>query len=426
MEYLLDVLQLLGVPLLVLLNGYFVATEFALVTIRWTRVEQLVEERKFGATAVQHAVENLDDAIAATQLGITFASLALGWIGEPALAHLIEPMFAWLPGWIGVAATHAVAVTIAFMIITFLHVVLGELAPKVIALQCAEDVALIVAGPLLVFSRVFRPFIHFMNGAGNWVVRQLRLPPLPTHKSVHSIDELMLLVEETEEAGVIPGDQADYLENVFTLSEKKVREVMVPREKVVGLPMNATEDEVLEVARRHAHTRMPIWDGEPDNIVGIVNTKDLFHLFSLRGLVVLMDAMYPALFVSPDDSVAKLLATLRRDRRHLAIVRSEDGRFLGIVTLEDILEEIVGEIEDEHDVPRRAADLRSRRMAITRQRLLSRARRRLARLPVAGNRVTTGPDPAAPAREQGAAPPADATPAVPDAPAPTAGGARAD
>ncbi len=411
MEYAFDIVRLVGVVLLVLMNGYFVAAEFSLVTIRWTRVEQLVEEKKFGAPAVHYAVENLDDVIAATQLGITFASLALGWIGEPALAHLIEPLFHWLPGLVGVAATHAVAVTIAFILITFLHVVLGELAPKAIALQRSEDVALMIAAPLLVFARLFRPFIDLMNGTGNWVVRQLHLPPIATHKSVHSIDELMLLVEETEEAGVIPGDQADYLENVFMLSEKKVSEVMVPREKVVGLPLSATEDEVLEVARRTAHTRMPVWDGDPDNIVGIVNTKDLFHLFSLRGLVVLMDAMYPALFVSPDDSVARLLSTLKRDRRHLAIVRDEEGRLLGIVTLEDILEEIVGEIEDEHDVPQRAADVRSRRMAITRQRLLTRARRRLARLQGAGGR-------AGDSRDAGAASgPAVAKPADPHPPA---------
>jgi CBS domain containing-hemolysin-like protein len=208
---------------------------------------------------------------------------------------------------------------------------------------------------------------------------------------------------------------------VYTLSEKKVREVMVPRDKVVGLPLAATEDEVLEAARRHAHTRMPIWDSDPDNIVGVVNTKDLFHLFSLRGLVVLMDAMYPALFVSPEDSVARLLATLRRDRRHLAVVRDDQGRFLGIVTLEDILEEIVGEIEDEHDVPRRAADLRSRRTAITRQRLLARARRRLSRLPVAGNRVTTGADPR-PAQPDGTGAEPAASPAEePVNPGPPAG-----
>jgi magnesium and cobalt exporter, CNNM family len=420
MDYALDIVRLAGVLLLVLLNGYFVAAEFSLVTIRWTRVEQLIEERKFGAVAVRYAVENLDDAIAATQLGITIASLALGWIGEPALAHLIEPLFEWLPRYVGVAAMHAVAVTLAFLLITFMHVVLGELAPKAVALDRAEDVALLVSGPLLVFGRVFRPFISFMNGAGNWVVRQLRLPPTQSHKTVHSIDELMMLVEETEEAGFIPEDQADYLENVFLLSAKKVREIMVPRDKVVGLPLSATEDEVLEVARRHAHTRMPVWDGDPDNVVGIVNTKDLFHLFSLRGLVVLMDAMYPALYVSPDDSVSRLLSTLKRDRRHLAVVRSEDGRLEGIVTLEDILEEIVGEIEDEHDVPRRAADVRSRRIAITRQRLLARARRHGRALPGASPRPQTGgaarsePGAAgAPPREDVGPPPPAAGPPVP-------------
>jgi CBS domain containing-hemolysin-like protein len=410
MEITIDIVRLVGVLVLVLLNGYFVATEFSLVTIRWTRVEQLVEERKFGAQAVQHAVENLDDAIAATQLGITFASLALGWVGEPALAHMIEPLFGWLPPIAGVAATHAVAVTLAFMIITYLHVVLGELAPKAIALQRAEDVALIVSGPLLVFGRVFRPFISFMNGSGNWVVRQLRLPPLASHKNVHSIDELMLLVEETEEAGFIPGDQADYLENIFMLSEKKVREVMVPREKVVGLSLSSTEDEVLDVARRHAHTRMPIWDGDPDNVVGIVNTKDLFHLFSLRGLVVLMDAMYPAMYVSPEDSVARLLSQLRRERRHLAVVRDEESRFLGIVTLEDILEEIVGEIEDEHDAPRQKGERRSRRLAITRQRLIARARR-VGRIPGVVPRPAPTARPAAASTP--AAPAADTPPANP-------------
>ncbi|OGF18164.1 MAG: hypothetical protein A2W00_09780 [Candidatus Eisenbacteria bacterium RBG_16_71_46] len=347
---LVDVLGVLSVPLLVALNGFFVAAEFSLVTVRWTRVEELIEGGRFGARAVQQAVEHLDDAIAATQLGITFASLALGWVGEPALAHLFEPLFHWMPAAWGLAATHAAAVTVAFLLITFLHVVLGELAPKAIALERADDVALVVAAPVLLFGRVFRPFIRLMNGAGNWVVRQLRLPALAPHKLVHSVDELRMLVEETEEAGVLPADQASYVENVFRLSHKRVQDVMVPREKVVTLSLQATEDEVLGTARDTAHTRMPVWDGEPNNIVGIVNTKDLFHLFSLRGLVILMDAMYEPLFVHPQQGVARLLQTFRRVRRPMAVVRDEEGSFLGIVTLEDILEEIVGEIEDEHDV----------------------------------------------------------------------------
>jgi putative hemolysin len=354
-SYLVDVARLIGVFVLVGLNGYFVAAEFALVSVRWTRVEQLVEQNKFGAKAVHEAIENLDDAIAATQLGITFASLALGWLGEPALAHLIEPLFRGLnPPW-DAAITHGIAVAFAFMIITYLHVVLGELAPKAIALQRAEDVALVVTGPLLVFGRVFRPFIHFMNTSGARVVTLLRLPPIAPHKDVHSVQELEMLVEETEEAGIIPQDQASYVQNVFRLTNKTVRDVMVPRDKVVTLSLHASPDAVLEVARETAHTRMPVWEGEPDNVVGVVNTKDLFHLYSVHGLVILMDAMYPPLFVSPEMSVAVLLRTFRRERRPMAVVRNAAGLFTGIVTLEDILEEIVGEIEDEHDVPTAAA-----------------------------------------------------------------------
>jgi putative hemolysin len=349
--YLVDALRLLLVPLLVALNGFFVAAEFSLVTVRWTRVEQLVEEGKFGALAVRDAVGKLDDAIAATQLGITFASLALGWIGEPALAHLIEPLFVSLPHVWGVALSHAIAVAMAFLSITFMHVVLGELAPKAIALQRAEDVALIVAAPLLTFGHLFRPFIRAMNNAGNWVVRLLRLPPVSARHLVHSVDEISMLVEESQEAGEITPDEASYARNVFELSEKTVREIMVPREKVVTLSIEATEAEILAVARDTAHTRMPVWEGTPDNIVGIVNTKDLFHLFSLKGLVILMDAMYPPLYVSPDYPLDRLLRIFRRERRPMAVVRAVEGHFLGIVTLEDVIEEIVGEIEDEHDAP---------------------------------------------------------------------------
>jgi CBS domain containing-hemolysin-like protein len=350
MPSIVDVLGLLVVPVLVGMNGFFVAAEFSLVTVRWTRVEELVEKGKFGAIAVRDAVEKLDDAIAATQLGITFASLALGWIGEPALVHLIEPLFAPLPDVLGTALSHGVAVSIAFLLITFMHVVLGELAPKAIALQRAEDVALIVAGPLLTFGRVFRPFIRLMNGAGNWVVRLLRLPPVSARHLVHSADELSMLVEESQEAGAITPDEASYARNVFELSEKTVRDVMVPRDKVVTLLLHASEEEVLATARDTAHTRMPVWEENPDNVVGIVNTKDLFHLFSLRGLVNLMDAMYTPLFIGPDVSLATALRIFRRERKPMAVVRDTAHGFLGIVTLEDILEEIVGEIEDEHDV----------------------------------------------------------------------------
>jgi CBS domain containing-hemolysin-like protein len=349
-SYLLGGLEVLGVLFLVALNAFFVAAEFALVTVRWTRVEELVAEGRFGAVGVRQAIENLNDAIAATQVGITFASLALGWIGEPAIAHMVEPVFRGLPEVWGVALSHASALAMALLLITYLHVVLGEQVPKVLAIQRAEDVALLVAAPLLAFARVFRPFIRMIGGSTNLVVRMLRLPAQRAAQAVHSVDELSMLVEETQEAGVMPEDQATYVQNVFELSDKTVRDVMIPREKVVALSLHASGEEVLAIARETAHTRMPVWEGTPDNIVGIVNTKNLFHLFSLQGLVILMDAMYPPTFVDPDQPVARLLRTFRREKRPMAVVRDVSGKFLGIVTLEDILEEIVGEIEDEHDV----------------------------------------------------------------------------
>jgi CBS domain containing-hemolysin-like protein len=348
--YLLDGLQILGVLFLVALNAFFVAAEFALVTVRWTRIEELVAEGRFGAVAVRQAIENVNDAIAACQVGITFASLALGWIGEPAIAHMLEPLFHALPEVWGVALSHASALAIALLLITYLHVVLGEQAPKVLAIQRAEDVALLVAAPLLTFGRVFRPFIRLIGGSTNWMLRMLRLPPQPAAQAVHSVEELSMLVGESEEAGAITPDEASYARNVFELSEKTVGEIMVPREKVVTLSIAASEEEVLATARDTAHTRMPVWEGTPENIVGIVNTKDLFHLFSLKGLVILMDAMYPPLFVNPSDPLDRLLRVFRREKRPMAVVRDTEGKYLGIVTLEDVLEEIVGEIEDEHDV----------------------------------------------------------------------------
>jgi CBS domain containing-hemolysin-like protein len=314
-------------------------------------VDELLLLRRRGAAAVRHAIDNLDDAIAATQLGITLASLALGWVGEPSVARLIAPLFESLPAAMSTAATHTVATILAFTLITFMHVVLGELAPKAVALQRADDVAVLVAAPLLVFGRIFRPFIRVMNGAGNWVVRQMRLPPVKMHSQVHSPEEIDMLIEEGQEAGVIQPDEAEYARAVFELSDKKVRDVMVPRERVVTIWRHARPEDILETARMSAHTRMPVWDGEPDRVVGVVNTKDLFHIFSELNLVILEDAMYPAVTLDPETTLARALNLLRKARRQMAVVQGGDGRFVGIVTLEDILEEIVGEIEDEHDEP---------------------------------------------------------------------------
>ena len=348
-SYLVDALRVFGVLVCAALNGFFVAAEFSLVTVRWTRVEELVEQHRFGAPTLRQIHENLGRSLAATQLGITFSSLMLGWLGEPAVAHLIEPLFHWLTHPWNAVVAHGIAVVVAFLCITYLHIVLGELVPRAIAIEHAETVALWTSGPLLVFMRVFRPFIAIFRVSGERIVKWLRVPTPPLHQQVHSVDELSMLIEETQEAGVIPAEQADVVKRVFELNDKFVRDVLVPREKVVTLSLESTEQEILEACRETAHTRMPVWDGTPDHIVGIVNTKDLFSLFSLKGLVILVDAMYPAIFVTPEMPVARVMQMLRRAKRAMAVVRDTNARFVGIVTLEDILEEIVGEIEDEHD-----------------------------------------------------------------------------
>lgn len=343
---------LLAVPALVALNGFFVAAEFSLVAVRRTRIEELVNQGATGARAALDAVTHLDRTIAATQLGITLASIALGWVGEPALARLFEPLIeAVLPAaWVA-AATHAIAFTAAFGLITFMHVVFGELIPKTLALQVPDRTSLWVAAPLNLFVRLTRPFVALLNGTGNLILRWCGYQPAGAEGNVHSVDELALLIGETEESGVLSAQQAEFVRKVFTLSGKRVCDCMVPREKMAALALGTPPDRVLEAVRSGAHTRMPVYDGDLDKVIGVVNTKDLFHLFSLRGLVVLEDALYPALFLKPDDNVADALELFRKERRPLAVVRDGAGRVLGLITMEDVLEQVVGQIEDEHDRP---------------------------------------------------------------------------
>jgi magnesium and cobalt exporter, CNNM family len=347
-------LGLLSIPALVLLNGFFVAAEFALVAVRKTRVEEMVGQGVPRAKAVEGAVENLDRTIAATQLGITLASIALGWVGEWALARLMEPWFTFLPAEQAFVTRHTLAVAISFTIVTFMHVVFGELIPKAIALQTPDTTALWVSPPLNLFSRVSRPVISVMNGFANWLIRQLGYKPSGEAGEVHSIEELRLLVEDTEEAGLIDPEAAEFVVNVFELTDTTVRDAMVPWDKVMALELTTPPDKILEAVREGAHTRMPVYQGTPENIVGIVNTKDLFYLFSLRGVVVLEDALYDAQFLPPDVPVAVALRLFRRTHRPMAVVRDPETKAaLGILTLEDVLEEIIGDIEDEQDDPAR-------------------------------------------------------------------------
>jgi CBS domain containing-hemolysin-like protein len=346
----LSLLGLLGIVALVATNAFFVATEFALVAVRRTQVEVWVAEGRRGARAIQAAIKHLDDAIAATQLGITLASIGLGWIGEPALAGLIRPTLLAI-GVESSVAVHTLALALAFSAITFVHVVAGELAPKALALDFPGRVALVCARPLLVFGRIFRPILVLMNGAGNALVRAFGVKPAGQAQSVHSPDELSLLVSESRAAGAIHAYPGRILGNVFRLTRTRVRDVMIPREEMIAVPSKIDPEDLLDLLRESGFTRLPVYEGSLDHIVGILHTKDLFHLYARQRVVVMGDAIRPATQFDPDLSIVDALRRFRRGRRHLAIVRGGDGPVLGVCTLEDVLEEIVGEIEDEHDKP---------------------------------------------------------------------------
>ncbi len=341
---------LVTVPILIAVNAFFVAAEFALVAMRRSRVQELVGQKKPRASALLASIDNLNDSVAAAQLGITLASLALGLVAEPAIAELFRPAFAALPGaWQGVV-TRTLSVTVTLGFVTYLHVVFGEQMPKLVALQSSEKIALLIAPPLNAFARMSRPLIRLMNGSSGLFLKWCGFKATDEGE-VHSVDELRLIIEHTEEAGLIDPDAADFVLNVFALSDKNVADVMVHWDKVNALELSTSPDKILESVREGAHTRMPVYDGNPDKIVGVVNTKDLFFLFSLRGVVVLEDAIYPAQFLPPDEPVATALRLFRKTKRPMAVVRNSEGKTLGILTLEDVLEEIIGDIEDEHDDP---------------------------------------------------------------------------
>jgi putative hemolysin len=341
---------------LVALNGFFVAAEFALVSVRRTRIEQLVSEGSGSAKVVQRAIGNLDNYIAATQLGITLASLALGWVGEPAVAHLFEPLLKPLFGE-GDQKTlsHTIAIIISFALITSLHIVLGELAPKTVALQRSEATALFVARPLDLFRLVFRPFIWLLNSAGRIVVRLFGLNATDEHARVHSVQELEMLVTESREAGVLDQGEEVLLRRVFDFGDKTARQIMVPRTEVVGIPQEITLRSLIELVADERFTRYPVYAETVDNIVGVVHVKDLFKLlrngfseehertFNLESM------LRPVLRVPETVHVADMLTQMQQKQHHFAVIIDEYGGTAGIVTLEDILEEIVGEVRDEFD-----------------------------------------------------------------------------
>jgi len=343
------------VIVLVIANGFFVSAEFALVAVRRSRIDQLAAAGDSSAKFVQRALKQLDRYISGTQLGITLSTLALGWIGEPALASLIDRGFAA----VGIAAPSAVAhsaaaLTTAFLIITFLHIVLGELAPKSVALTKPEAVSKLVARPLMLFSTLAYPGIWVLNGAANYLLRLFRIEPVSEIEHIHSPDELRLLVTHSAEHGRLNETDTAMLAGVFDFHEKKARDVMRPRTEIVALPINAAADEVWEVLRAERYSRYPVYTDSLDDVTGVFLAKDLW-LHDDEKPFVLAEHVRPTLYVPDNRPAERVLDDLRRTRFHMAVVLDEYGGTAGILTLEDLIEEVIGDINDEYDMATRQA-----------------------------------------------------------------------
>lgn len=342
-----DILGILALFVLVLINGFFVAAEFALVSVRRTRIDQLAEEGNKTAQATQKALLNLDLYIAATQLGITMASLGIGFVAEPAIEHLLEPLLhdtALLE-----SQKKAIAFGVAFAISTVLHIVFGELAPKSWALQRPEQVSLMVTRPLLAFALVFQWAIRGLNALGNGVVRMFGLKGVAGHHTAYSEEEIRMIVSASSQEGVLEDSEKELVYNVFDLSDTTVREVMRPRIDMVTVDSAAPLRRLLELNAEHGYSRVPVYQDTADNIVGIAHTSDVLrHLEELDHLTI-SDVMRPVYFVPEAMKIKDLLAKMRTKKSHMSIVVDEFGGTMGLVTLEDAIEEIVGEIYDETD-----------------------------------------------------------------------------
>lgn len=332
--------------LLVVANGFFVATEFAIVKVRATRLDELARAGERRAGAARKVVEHLDEYLSATQLGITLASLGLGWLGEPAFARLLSPVILALG--LPETSVHPVSIAIAFSIITFLHIVFGELAPKSLAIQRAEGVTMVVAGPMRFFRFVFYPAIWALNGLAAWALRLFGLQPAGESELGHSEEELRLIVSAMRATGGVPRERLDMLERTLRLPQRTARDLMVARGDVVYMRADMTPEERRELATSAGHTRYPVVEEDLDSVMGILNLKDLF----LRGTEVkaapqIREVLREPLYVPETMRADMLLREFRRKRQHMAVVVDEYGGTAGLVTVEDVVAAVLGELQDE-------------------------------------------------------------------------------
>ncbi|WP_374965949.1 hemolysin family protein [Lysinibacillus sp. RS5] len=345
------ILNLSIFTILLALTGFFVATEFAIVKVRSSRLDQLIAEGNKRAISAKHVVNHLDEYLSACQLGITVTALGIGMVGEKTFEFMLHPLF----DMIGISDKYMTIFTIgsAFAIATFLHVVVGELAPKTAAIQKAETITLLFAKPIMLFYKVMYPFIWFLNGSARVLVGTFGMKPASEHELSHTEEELRLLLSESFKSGEINKTELKFVNNVFEFDQLIAREIMVPRTEIVGIEKNDSFTKIIHFIADEKYTRYPVYDGDRDNILGFMNAKELFTHGLLEQLtddsLILENFINPVIRVIETIPIQELLVRMQKERIHLAILMDEYGGTSGLVTVEDILEEIVGEIRDEFD-----------------------------------------------------------------------------
>jgi putative hemolysin len=346
----LVLVKILVVLLLVLANGFFVAVEFALVSLRRSRIETLAHRGKSSAHAVLRALDHLDAMLSASQFGITLASLALGAVGESTLASMFEPVILrFVSGAAAAVIAHSVAVAIALGVITYLHLVLGEYAPKALAIEKAEAISLATARWLWWFYKTFKPFIWLINFSGIKFLKLFGVNFHPGHHTVYTEDELRHLVTLSHQSGHLEQDEKELIHNVFEFSDLTAREIMIPRTEVIAIETGADFAEVIRRFQASGYSRLPVYEERLENIKGVVHSKDVMGYLLRPEEFDIRQIIRPSVFIPDSARLADVLSKMQRERGHLAIVVDEHGGLEGILTLEDLLEEIVGEIQDEHD-----------------------------------------------------------------------------
>ena len=335
--------------LFVMLNALFVAAEFALVKVRKTQIQESELKTDKKARIAMKQITHLDSYLAATQFGITISSLGLGWIGEPVTSRILEPIY-HLIGIEDPKTVQTISLTVGFIIITFLHIVLGELAPKSLAIRHPKATTLFVAIPLNVFYLIFRPFISLLNGMANRILMLFGIQPASEHERSHSEEEIRILIAEGTKSGEIDATEHALIEKIFDFNDKVAKDVMVPRNDMIAIDVDDSREKIIQKVIDEGFSRIPVYKNNLDNIVGVIYSKDIISAAEHREIIVLQDIIRPAYFIPETKHIGEILKDFQKKHIHLGIVVNEHGGVEGLVTLEDIIEEIVGEIEDEYDV----------------------------------------------------------------------------